>query len=418
MALRHELAHVRKRDGAWQLLGAIVAILHWPNPLVWLGLRQLGREREICADAEVVRSGISPSAYSNLLVRLASSSPIPAAALPMARESTVPMRVDRILRGDSGKVALGPLLWLTIGLLAGIGLTLGVTALAKPKEPEQIKITTRFVEVAPDADAAAELFTKVFLVPPGFLASKGADPFAELDGGGATPLTPRKTPREVLEEAGISFPDRSSAIFNPSISQLVVRNTRANLDLVEAYVDSLSVVQKQVYITTKVFSGPPLSELEFEETPYSRVFATGSTFTPNNSTEAEANQSIGGVLSDPQIQAISRAIEKSGKHKVLAMPSIMAKSGQRAKIEINPGPIVDLTPTIGADGYTIDLILHQTTSREVITVPASLTIWDGQTVLWTESLPDGQTRLLFVTARLVDPAGLPVDPPPVEDPFA
>ncbi len=42
--LRHELAHVRRRDGLAQALALIACALYWPNPLVWGAARALRRE--------------------------------------------------------------------------------------------------------------------------------------------------------------------------------------------------------------------------------------------------------------------------------------------------------------------------------------------------------------------------------------
>lgn len=61
---------------------------------------------------------------------------------------------------------------------------------------------------------AGDLFTEVFRV--GF--------------GGRKALTGAKTAQEVLAEAGVEFPEGASAIFNQGNLQLIMRNTRENLD--------------------------------------------------------------------------------------------------------------------------------------------------------------------------------------------
>ena len=63
-----------------------------------------------------------------------------------------------------------------------------------------------------------ELITRSWIVPPSFL------------GVGKT-----KTAREVLESAGISFPEGTKAIYKPASGILIVRNTRDQIELVEAY---------------------------------------------------------------------------------------------------------------------------------------------------------------------------------------
>ena len=138
-----------------------------------------------------------------------------------------------------------------------------VTELAQMK----YKVEAHAVLVVPLSENASEQYTRSYRVPPDFLSSGGgdvgggaapapaADPFAA--GGGAAPaggggLIARKTARQILEGAGIVFPEGASASYNPANSQLVVRNTQPNLDLVETYVDSITkLAPKMVVITSK-----------------------------------------------------------------------------------------------------------------------------------------------------------------------
>lgn len=49
--LTHELAHLKRCDMLWGLLGGIALAVHWMNPLVWLGMKQMKAEREMACDA-------------------------------------------------------------------------------------------------------------------------------------------------------------------------------------------------------------------------------------------------------------------------------------------------------------------------------------------------------------------------------
>lgn len=137
-----------------------------------------------------------------------------------------------------------------------------VTELAQMK----FKVEAHAVLVVPLSENASEQYTRSYRVPPDFLSSGGgdagggaapaapADPFAA---GGAAPaggsgLIARKTAKQILEASGITFPEGSSASYNPATSQLVVRNTQPNLDLVEAFVESITkTAPKMVVITSK-----------------------------------------------------------------------------------------------------------------------------------------------------------------------
>lgn len=52
--LAHELAHYKRRDTLWNLLGSAAAAIHWPNPLSWLGLHKMKTDRELACDAYVL----------------------------------------------------------------------------------------------------------------------------------------------------------------------------------------------------------------------------------------------------------------------------------------------------------------------------------------------------------------------------
>lgn len=52
--LAHELAHYKRRDMLWNLLGSIAATLHWFNPLMWLVIRRMKIDREVACDAYVL----------------------------------------------------------------------------------------------------------------------------------------------------------------------------------------------------------------------------------------------------------------------------------------------------------------------------------------------------------------------------
>lgn len=79
LALRHELAHLARRDVAYKALMALACVLHWFNPLVWRMAREAGRTVEACCDDTVVagRDGAFRAAYGRALLHTASEKPIP-----------------------------------------------------------------------------------------------------------------------------------------------------------------------------------------------------------------------------------------------------------------------------------------------------------------------------------------------------
>ena len=272
------------------------------------------------------------------------------------------------------------------------------------------KVEGYSVLVIPLSQPDADLFTNTYVVPPTFLSmgdgggggggGAAADPFADPgDAGGAGIPNRRKTAKEILESAGITFSTGSSAIYNPANSQLIVRNTQDQMELVEAYIDSIITgVEKQIYITSSFVE---IAENDTEELGFDwllgpfnlglgsqpRVFGAGGTngnqvgrgaatdYGPNipgglpagtnpvtaglrsgaqgisgNSIDAliasaagtglpgsqlaPAVFGISGVFTDPQFQLMIRALNQRKGTDLLSAPSVMARSGQRAKVEV------------------------------------------------------------------------------------
>jgi len=117
------------------------------------------------------------------------------------------------------------------------------TALAQLK----YKVEPHAVVVVPLSTPDSDLYTNVYQVPPTFLNAGGSgdggasgpvDPFAPDAGGGAA-LSARPDARQILERAGVTFGEGSSAVYNPATGQLIVRNSQDQMELTEAMVESL-----------------------------------------------------------------------------------------------------------------------------------------------------------------------------------
>jgi len=392
------------------------------------------------------------------------------------------------------------------------------------------KVEPFAVLVVPVTESTTEMLTRVYKVPPDFLTisnSAGdaaapaapADPFAKGAGGdaGGPKLLAKQSAKDILTASGVPFPDGASAVYNPVTSQLVVRNTAPNIDMVETYIESIANrTPKQVYITTKFVevTQKNTEELGFDWLlgPFNlpgtnRTFGSGGTFgnsangvttdypggvggspvsgglrfgnaaispdsidgllTANKSTTSVSSGifSVSGVLTDPQFQVVVRALSQKKGVDLMSAPSVTTKSGVKAKVEVireflyptefdppqipqnfsgqsgggltaasdgsfpvtpttptafqtkNIGVSMEVDPTVGPDGYTIDLVMSPeviefegfinygspitTTSTDALGNPStitltenripqpvfttrrvntSVTVWDGQTV--------------------------------------
>lgn len=119
LVLAHEEVHRLRRDNHWNLLAALLCLLHWFNPLAWLALRRMRADQELACDARVIAEHPgSEAAYGRALL-LAQGSQL-ATGLPWASwQSTHPL-IERIemLKQHSGPAARRKLGLALLGLLA------------------------------------------------------------------------------------------------------------------------------------------------------------------------------------------------------------------------------------------------------------------------------------------------------------
>lgn len=185
---------------------------------------------------------------------------------------------------------------------------------------------------------------KPFRVPPDFLAS----------GPGA----PKITAKRILEAQGIEFPEGASADYNPSTNTMIVRNTNENLVRVAAYVDEiLAQPPKTLTFTTHVFQapGPLLRRLASQAASKSDDRAELDELL--SAVKASGAQSLGttrietrsGVRATAQ-QGVAHTALDDVRISKQGTPEIITQTR-------NVGFQIELEPTIGADGVTVELTL-------------------------------------------------------------
>ena len=329
----------------------------------------------------------------------------------------------------------------------------------------KLKIEPYAVAVVPQSEPTDILITKEYKVPPGFITSLPAQDQTNGQGPGGQGIAPGSQPaiqarsgaREFLEAQGVTFPQGASANFIASTSKLIVKNTQANLDLIDTLVETqLTAPPSQVEIESKFLevTQTNLKELGFDwllgqfQMPFGSgiyggggtqgfgrgIDATsfpllnpGSTTVPIGATSTTSGPltagnrsgttaisvnavdgllfgtplgpapgilSIAGIFTNPQFQVVLRALNQQKGVDLVSAPKVTTKSGQRATIQIirefrypteydlpqvtqTPGSIytpatptsptsfetkpvgitLEVEPTVGPDGYTIDLIL-------------------------------------------------------------
>lgn len=207
---------------------------------------------------------------------------------------------------------------------------------------------------------------QVFLVPPSLAYSlslfdpgdsSSADPFAE-------PVPPKRRPksslREVLERAGITFPNGASVHYDEEKWALVIVNTEDQLELMKAYLESISFhIESSIHVRAEIYEVSRSQALQLIE-----------------SAAHEFNHT-------PERDAVVRAVN-TGNAKMIAIPSVVGRSGQRSKVDVSswgetdveaatrPGSAteedavdspsmlesrLEVDVVAGADGYTLDMNL-------------------------------------------------------------
>ncbi|UCE47462.1 MAG: M56 family metallopeptidase, partial [Phycisphaerales bacterium] len=68
----HELAHLKRRDIYLGWLASLLQIIHWFNPLIWLGLRRMRTDQELSCDALVLSTMDTdePTKYGRTIINL------------------------------------------------------------------------------------------------------------------------------------------------------------------------------------------------------------------------------------------------------------------------------------------------------------------------------------------------------------
>lgn len=128
---RHEVAHVKGRDGVWLSLATMSKAIHWFNPLSWIAVSKLQHSMERAADeiATLHLNETQVCEYGELLLRFAASQPLlqkqpTIGLLAMAAPKGLQQRIESLGAPVKRKSWLRGLLGIpAIGMVAVCGLT-------------------------------------------------------------------------------------------------------------------------------------------------------------------------------------------------------------------------------------------------------------------------------------------------------
>jgi len=323
----------------------------------------------------------------------------------------------------------------------------------------KVKIEPYAVAIVPLSEPTEILISKEYKVPPSFISSSSGSPPPAGNTPGQLPTVGKSGAKEFLESQGVTFPAGATATYLASSSKLLVKNTQANLDLIDSLVEvSLATPPSQVEIEARFLEVTQnnLQELGFDwllgafQLPGgSGAYGGGGTagnmtgnvgqypftqggvatappigsITGNNTGNLTAGNRTGsaavranaldgllfgsptgpaagvlalaGIFTNPQFQVVLRAVNQQKGVDLVSAPKVTVTSGRKATINIarkfpypkeysppqvpqnqggggiNPatpstpisfesrpvGVLLEVQPTVGPDGYTIDLEL-------------------------------------------------------------
>ena len=98
--LRHELAHIARRDCLTQALASLATALYWPHPGSWWAAARLRAERELACDDRVLSAGSPARDYASHLLEIAHAlghRRVPALGVTMARPNQLEGRLLAVI---------------------------------------------------------------------------------------------------------------------------------------------------------------------------------------------------------------------------------------------------------------------------------------------------------------------------------
>ncbi len=129
IVLSHEMAHIRRNDWLFQIIGWAACAVYWFNPLAWMATHRLSIDREQACDDDVIAMGTRPTDYASHLLEIARAlhdqREAPCGTLAMARTSELEGRLMSILNHQTPRkqrygFAIVPTTLSIIGLSASL----------------------------------------------------------------------------------------------------------------------------------------------------------------------------------------------------------------------------------------------------------------------------------------------------------
>jgi beta-lactamase regulating signal transducer with metallopeptidase domain/DUF4097 and DUF4098 domain-containing protein YvlB len=187
VVLRHELAHIARRDSLAQLVAGISCALYWFHPAVWAAERRLRAECERACDDRVVSLGTPAADYAAHLLEVARSARAFGASgflsVAMARPSQLEGRLLAVLSetrqratlNRGARRAIGALSVVVLFPLAAFRPVASTTASPRAASPTSFAFTTSSGSASSVVQSETAGNTKLDLIAPDATAKSAID---------------------------------------------------------------------------------------------------------------------------------------------------------------------------------------------------------------------------------------------------
>jgi len=412
--LLHEAVHLRRGDVWVNCAQALLQIVYWWHPLLWLANARIRRVREEAVDDAVMLAlrddaEIYPPTLLEV-AKLAFNRPLASLGLVgiLESRSALRQRIERLMDFHAPRKA-----GLTVVSILGI-LAFSAVALPMGQAPEKTNEPTASLQDNSPISANAPKDGNTARVDTNTVVETLLDP--KLDGGG-TNANPSATnletrifkvdahtfpagflgyPANSVPTYGFSVKDLSkklgvdltapgrSVVYNDGLGLLMVNATPSELNTIERIVQAANQTAPQIHSKARFIE---VSEVEVEG-----ILKAG--------TAVDTNTAI--IINADKMKTLLRQLESASGVKTLAEPESLTASWRHVQMR-STNSTVDLVPTLLEDGYTLNLA---TIISKPETRISRVNIWEGQTLALVLPRSDGKKRLvILVTSWLVDPAG-------------
>lgn len=129
LVLRHEKAHLKRRDHLWKPLGFMLLAVYWFNPVLWISYILLCRDIELACDERVIRDmeNADKKAYSEALLSCSASQKLISACPVAFGEVGVKKRIKSVLNYKK------PAFWLILVAIV-VSVVLALCFMTDPKK--------------------------------------------------------------------------------------------------------------------------------------------------------------------------------------------------------------------------------------------------------------------------------------------